>query len=81
MADKSSTRLPGTVENIIPVSDVPEPEKAEIAVEGAEDFYKEIRVQNSLTTESGNKVRLKKGAEVEVTVKADSKATTPKNES
>jgi uncharacterized protein YfaS (alpha-2-macroglobulin family) len=44
------------------------PEKAQIAVEGADDLYREIRIENSLTDENGKKVRLKKGAEVEVTV-------------
>jgi hypothetical protein len=81
MAEKSSTTLPGKVEEVIPASDVPEPEKAQIAVEGAEDLYKEIRVKNSLTAENGDNVRLKKGAEVEVTVEADSNATTPKKKS
>jgi hypothetical protein len=32
-----------------------------------------------LTDENGDEVRLKKGAEVEVTVKADENATTPKD--
>jgi hypothetical protein len=81
MADKPSTTLPGTVEKIIPPADPSEPEKAQISVEGADDLYKEIRIENTLTTESGREVRLKKGAEVEVTVEADPKATTPKNQS
>jgi hypothetical protein len=80
MAEKPSTTLPGTVEKIIPPSDPTETEKAQISVEGADDLYKEIRIENSLTTEDGSTVRLKKGAEVEVTVEADAKATTPKNQ-
>jgi hypothetical protein len=77
MADKASTTLSGRVEEIIPASDVPEPEKAQIAIEGADELYNEIRVVNSLNAGSGNKVRLKKGTKVEVTVEADSSATTP----
>jgi hypothetical protein len=80
MAEKPSVTLPGTVEKIIPPSAPSEPEKAQISVEGADDLYKEIRIENSLTTESGHEVRLTKGAEVEVTVEADAKATTPKNQ-
>jgi hypothetical protein len=47
-------------------------------VEGAEDLYKEIRVDNTLQGESGNEVALKKGAKVNVTIEADPEATEPK---
>ena len=75
--DKPSTTLPGTVEKIIksPLPNVPE--KAQIAVEGADDLYREIRIENTLTKENGEKVRLKEGAEVEVTVEAETKDTIP----
>lgn len=56
-----------------------EPEKAQIAIEGTDDLYWEIRIENSLTDENGEEVRLKKGAEVEVTVETDRDATTPKH--
>jgi hypothetical protein len=78
MTDKPSTTLPGTVEKIIKSPYANEPEKAQIAIEGGDDLYKEIRIENELTDENGNKVRLKQGAEVEVTVEADKEATTPK---
>jgi hypothetical protein len=55
------------------------PEKAEIAIEGADELYREIRIENTLTDEKGNEVKLKPGADVEVTVEADRKATVPKN--
>jgi len=77
MADKPSTTLPGTVEKIIKSSFPDEPEKAQIAIEGADHLYKEIRIENALEDENGNKVRLKQGAEVAVTVEADKEATTP----
>jgi NADPH-dependent 2,4-dienoyl-CoA reductase/sulfur reductase-like enzyme len=44
---------------------------------GADELYREIRIENSLTNENGDEVRLKKGAEVEITVEADPEATTP----
>ena len=39
------------------------PEKAQIAVEGADHLYREIRIENTLTDENGRKVGLKPGAE------------------
>jgi hypothetical protein len=76
--DKSSVTLPGKVEKIIPGIASVIPEKAQIAVEGADDLYKEIRVENTLQDENGNPVSLKPGAKVEITVEAEKKATTPK---
>lgn len=76
---KPSTTKPGTVEKIIK-SPFPEvPEKAEISVEGADDLYREIRIENTLIDEKGKKVKLVKGAQVDVTVEADSKDTVPKS--
>ncbi len=80
MTEKPSVTLPGTVEKIIKPSAPSEPEKAQIAIEGADDLYKEIRIENSLTTENGDEVRLKKGAQVDVTVEADPEATSPKRD-
>jgi hypothetical protein len=78
--EKATVTLPGTVEKIIPSLDSEEPEKAQIAVEGAEELYREIRIENTLQDEAGNEVCLKKGAEVEVTIAAEPEATTPKKE-
>jgi hypothetical protein len=80
MTERPSVTLPGTVEKIIKPPHPNEPEKAQISIEGADDLYREIRIENSLTDENGGAVRLKKGAEVEVTVEADKDATTPKSE-
>jgi hypothetical protein len=77
--DKAGVTLPGTVEKIIRPANPAEPEKAQINVEGAEDLYREIRIDNVLQNEKGETVRLKQGAEVEVTVEADAAATTKKN--
>ncbi len=79
MAEKPSVTLPGTVEKIIKPSQPGQAEKAQIEVEGADDMYREIRIENSLTAENGQQVRLKKGADVDVTVEADQEATNPKN--
>jgi hypothetical protein len=77
-AEKPTVTLPGTVQKIIPSPDPNIPEKAEITIEGADDLYKEIRVENKLTDEKGNEVQLKQGAEVDITVQADPKDTTAK---
>jgi hypothetical protein len=76
--EKATVTLPGTVEKIIPPVTPDAPEKAQIAVEGAEDLYKEIRVENVLQDKSGNEVGLKEGAKVEVTIEAEPNATKPK---
>jgi uncharacterized protein YfaS (alpha-2-macroglobulin family) len=79
MAEKAATTMPGTVEKIIQPPHPSEPEKAQIAVEGADHLYREIRIENTLTDQDGEPVRLKEGAKVEVTVEADPKDTSPKN--
>jgi hypothetical protein len=80
MSEKPSTTLPGTVEKIIQPLSPDDPEKAQIAVEGADHLYREIRIENTLTDENGDQVRLKPGAEVEVIVEAQPEATTPKSD-
>jgi hypothetical protein len=78
--EKPSVTLPGKVEKIIPGVVRAMPEKAQIAVEGAEDLYKEIRVENTLQDENGKPVALRPGAEVEVTIEAEKTAITPKED-
>ena len=78
--DKVAITLPGTVKKVIPPIHPSLPEKAEISIEGADELYREIRVENTLSDESGNEVSLKPGAEVDVTIEADADATKPKNE-
>ena len=79
MTPKPSATLPGTVEKIIKPPHPSEPEKAQIAVEGADHLYKELSIENNLTDEDGNEVRLKQGAKVDVTVEAEPEATTVKS--
>jgi hypothetical protein len=57
-ACKASVTLPGTVEKIIPPIAPALPEKAQIRVDGAEDLYQEIRIENKLQDEAGNTVTL-----------------------
>ncbi len=80
-AGKPSVTLPGTVEKIIPPTHPSQPEKAQIGVEGADDLYRELRVENTLQDENGKPVALKPGAKVDVTIEADLDATHPKQTS
>lgn len=65
-----SVTLTGTVEKIVKPISPSDPEKAQIAVKGGDDLYKEIRIENALKDASGEAVKLKQGAEVEVTIEA-----------
>jgi hypothetical protein len=80
MNEKPSTTLPATVEKIIKPLHPSEPEKAQLAVEGADQLYRELRIENTLTDENGDQVRLKQGAEVEDTIEAEPDSTAPKSE-
>ena len=75
--EKPNVTLPGTVEKIIPGVGS-EPEKAQIRIEGADDLYREVRIENTLQAADGEQVSLKEGAEVDVTIEADPKDTKPK---
>ena len=72
--EKPAVTLPGVVEKIVKPITPSEPEKAQIAVHGADDLYREIRVENTLHNANGEKVRLTPGAEVDVTIEASSAA-------
>lgn len=73
-------KLHGTVQKVIKPLSPNLPEKAQIEVQGADDLYREIRIENEMADEKGDKVRLKQGAEVDVILEADSSATLKKAE-
>ena len=77
MKKKKTKRMHGRVQKIIKPSGG-EPEKAQIAIDEADDLYKEVRVENKLTDENGVERRLKEGAEVDISIEADSDATLKK---
>ncbi len=51
--EKTSTVLTGVVEKIIQPVLEGEPEKAQIAVEGADHLYRELRIENNMVNEKG----------------------------
>jgi hypothetical protein len=75
MSKKKRKKLHGTVEKVIKPVVPGEPEKAQIGIEEADHLYREIRVENILIDEDGEKAKLKPGAEVDVVVEADTDAT------
>ncbi len=80
LPEKVNVTLPGTVEKIIPAIGKQVPEKAQIQLEGADELYREIRIDNTLEDADGNPVSLKKGADVDVTIEADPVDTKPKED-
>jgi hypothetical protein len=80
MSKTKRKRLRGKVQKVLkPIVSV-EPEKAQISVDEADELYREIRVENALTDENGERVRLEPGAEVDVILEADTDATTKKSD-
>jgi hypothetical protein len=66
-----SVTMPATVNRIIPSPRPSHPEKAQIALDGPDRGHRNIRIENTLTDEHGDDVKLKKGTHVDVTVTAD----------
>ena len=73
-------KLQGTVQKVIKPVISGQPEKAQIDIHEADDLYREIRIENEVVGEDGQKARLKPGAQVDVIVEADSSATLKKPE-
>jgi hypothetical protein len=63
-----STTMPGTVDKVIPARPPSQSEKAQISVDDVDHRHRDLRIENALTDEHGDDVKLKKGAHVEVTV-------------
>ena len=68
---RASVSMPGTVDKIIPSPRPRQPEKAQIAVDGAHRPHRDLRIENTLLDENGDDVKLKKGSHVEVKVTAE----------
>jgi hypothetical protein len=68
--EQPRTIMPGKVDNIILSPHPSQSERVHISIEGADHGFCDIRIENSLTDEHGDEVKLKKGAYVEVTIAA-----------
>jgi hypothetical protein len=80
MTRRPRTNKTGTVRKIVPPLIPSENEIAEIEVHDGDHLYKEIRIENTLETADGKKVKLKKDVDVDRTIEADEKDTLPKDE-
>ena len=69
--ERPTVSIPGRVEQIVPSTRTSQPEKAQIGIDGPDKAYRDLRIENTLTDEHGDDVRLKKGAYVEVTITAE----------
>ena len=76
--ERPSSTVPGIVDKIIASPRPGQPEKAQIAVAGEKRPHRNLRIENTLTDEHGDDVKLKKGAHVEVTVTDASHTSTTK---
>jgi hypothetical protein len=68
--EQPSVTMAGRVDRIIPSSRPSQPEKAQIAIDGADRLYRGLCIENILTDENGDDVKLKKGSHVDITVAA-----------
>ena len=68
---KKRKKLHGSVKKIITPVLPNEPEKAEIQIDEADDLYKEIRIENVVTDEKGEKDILEPGEDVDIVLEAD----------
>jgi hypothetical protein len=69
--EQPSITMPASVHKIILSRWPNQPEKAQIAVDGADRPHRNLRFENTLTNEHGDDVRLKKGPHAEVTITED----------
>jgi hypothetical protein len=67
---KAEITLLGLVQKIFPAIEPGNPDKIQILVKGAEDLYREIRIDNLFQDSEGSFVNLKVGDEVEIAISA-----------
>ncbi len=77
---KSSVTLSGTVDKVIPSLSPKEADTVQIGIETPDALYRDVRIKNTLTNETGGKVNLKLGSPVEVTITAEAGSTTAQSD-
>ena len=70
--------VPAVVNKVIKTGMARRPEKAEISITPADYLFREIRIENSLASPTGDAVALKPGAQVDVTFEAHQNDTVGK---
>lgn len=66
MRNKLRVKKQATVSKIIEGLHPSVPEMVEIVIQGADDLYREIRIENALQNKRGEQLQLKKGARLEL---------------
>lgn len=67
--------VPAIVKKLLKPVGPGQPEKVEISIATADDLFREIRIENALTSTDGQTVALEEGAHVDVTFEAGTKDT------
>jgi hypothetical protein len=75
---KKRRKMHGRVAKVIKPAYPDRPDTAQIEITEAEDLYREVRIENEVADDNGEKAVLKPGADVDVIVEADSNATMKK---
>jgi hypothetical protein len=70
IAELPSTSVPGVVRRIVPPNRLGQPEAAEIGLDAPDERNRDLRIENTLTNEHGQDVKLKRGARVDVNITA-----------
>jgi hypothetical protein len=70
--------VPAVVQKIVKPLYPGQSEKVEIQIAAADDLFREVRIENTLTDANGQAVALKNGARVDVTFEADADDTVKK---
>lgn len=72
--------VPAVVQKIVKSVYQDRVEKLEISIPEADDLFREIRIENTLTDADGQPVALKTGAQLDVTFEAEAKDTVKKSD-
>jgi hypothetical protein len=70
-SNKPSRTVPAVVRKVLNSVGPGHPEKVEISIETADELFREIRIDNVLTTADGQTVALQNSARVDVTFEAE----------
>ena len=74
--NKPWTSMPAQAIKLLPSIDGPN-RRVEISVSAADDLFREIRIENKLIGVDGKSVSLKSGAQLTMTLEAESSGTVP----
>jgi len=74
---KLRTKKRGRVRRVIRPPHPGVPEKVQIEVDDADDLYRDLRIENAMEDENGNKRKLKAETPVDVVIETSEEQTAP----